>query len=39
MPRRPRIEQAGKYHVINRGVAQMRIFKEPADYEYFEALM
>ena len=39
MPRRPRIEIAGKYHVINRGVAQMRIFEEPADYEYFEELM
>jgi REP element-mobilizing transposase RayT len=39
MPRRPRIEQAGKYHVLNRGVAQMRIFEEPADYEYFEELM
>ena len=39
MPRRPRIEQAGKYHVINRGVAQMRIFEEPDDYEYFEELL
>ncbi len=39
MPRKPRIELAGKYHVINRGVAQMHIFKEPADYEYFEELM
>ncbi|HIC32497.1 MAG TPA: hypothetical protein EYO76_11320 [Flavobacteriaceae bacterium] len=39
MPRRPRIELAGKYHIINRGVAQMRIFEEPADYEYFEELM
>ena len=33
MPRRPRIELAGKC------VAQMRIFEEPADYEYFEELM
>ena len=39
MARRPRIELAGKYHVINRGVAQMRIFDEPVDYEYFEELM
>ncbi|MEA2048857.1 MAG: transposase [Campylobacterota bacterium] len=39
MARKPRIEIAGKYHIINRGVAQMHIFKEPADYEYFEALM
>ena len=39
MARRLRIELAGKYHVMNRGVAQMHIFKEPADYEYFEELM
>jgi len=39
MPRKPRIELAGKYHIINRGVAQMHIFKERADYEYFEELM
>ena len=39
MARRPRIELAGYYHIINRGVAQSRIFREPADYEYFEALM
>ena len=39
MPRRPRIELAGYYHIINRGVAQMAVFKEPADYEYFEELM
>ena len=39
MPRRPRIELAGYYHIINRGVAQSKIFKEPADYEYFEELM
>ena len=39
MPIRPRIEQVGQYHVINRGVVQMGIFEEPADYEYFEELM
>ena len=39
MARRPRIELAGYYHIINRGVAQMDIFKERADYEYFEELM
>jgi REP element-mobilizing transposase RayT len=39
MPRRPRIEIAGYYHIINRGVEQRVIFKEPADYEYFEELM
>ncbi len=39
MPRRPRIEIAGYYHIINRGVEQRVIFKEPCDYEYFEELM
>ena len=39
MPRRPRIEIAGYYHIINRGVEQRVIFKEAADYEYFEELM
>ncbi len=39
MPRRPRIEIAGYYHIINRGVAQRVIFKEASDYEYFEELM
>ena len=39
MPRRPRIELPGFYHVINRGVEQRVVFKEPADYEYFEKLM
>jgi len=28
MARRPRIELAGKYHIVNRGVAQMQIFKD-----------
>lgn len=39
MPRKPRIELLGKYHLVNRGVAQMCIFEEPADYEQFEELM
>ena len=39
MPRRPRIEIAGYYHIINRGVEQRIIFKEADDYEYFEELM
>jgi len=39
MPRKPRIEIAGYYHAINRGVEQRVIFKESADYEYFEELM
>ncbi|QOR60950.1 transposase [Sulfurovum sp. ST-21] len=39
MPRKPRIELAGKYHIINRGVEQRKVFEEPADYEQFEELM
>lgn len=39
MPRKPRIEIAGYYHIINRGVEQRVIFKEKEDYEYFEELM
>jgi REP element-mobilizing transposase RayT len=39
MPRKPRIEIAGYYHVINRGVEQRVIFKEAEDYEKFEALL
>ena len=39
MPRKPRIEIAGYYHVINRGVEQRVIFKEKEDYEKFEELL
>ena len=39
MPRKPRIEIPGYYHIINRGVEQRVVFKEEADYEYFEELM
>jgi len=39
MPRRPRIEIAGFYHIINRGVEQRVVFKESDDYEYFEELI
>ena len=35
MPRLPRIEIAGYYHIINRGVEQRVVFKEKEDYEYF----
>ena len=33
MPRKPRIEIAGYYHVVNRGVEQRIIFKEDEDYK------
>ena len=39
MPRKPRIELVGKYHIVNRGVEQRTVFKEASDYEYFEELM
>ena len=39
MPRKPRIEIAGYYHIINRGIEQRAIFKEASDYEEFEELM
>ena len=39
MPRKPRIEIAGYYHIINRGVEQIAIFKEANDYKQFEELM
>ena len=39
MPRKLRIEIAGYYHVINRGVEQRVIFKEAEDYRYFEELL
>lgn len=39
MPRKPRLEIAGYYHIINRGVEQRVVFKEAEDYEYFIELL
>ena len=39
MPRKPRIEIAGYYHIVNRGVEQRTVFLEADDYEYFEELL
>ena len=39
MPRKPRIEIAGYYHIVNRGVEQRVIFKEDEDYKKFEELL
>ncbi len=39
MPRKPRIELAGYYHVINRGVEQRVVFDDAEDFEYFEELL
>ncbi len=35
MPRKPRIEIAGFYHIINRGVEQRVVFKANEDYNFF----
>jgi len=39
MPRKPRIEIPGYYHIINRGVEQRVVFKEPEDYEGINGLL
>jgi len=39
MSRKPRIEIPGYYHIVNRGVDRMNIFRHKDDYEYFEELM
>jgi len=39
MPRKPRLEIPGYYHIINRGVEKRKVFLEKADYEQFEELM
>jgi len=39
MPRKPRVEIAGYYHVIKRGVEQRVVFEEKEDCEKFEELL
>lgn len=39
MARKPRIEIAGYYHVINRGVEQRVVFYDKEDFEYFIELL
>ncbi len=39
MPRKSRIEIAGYYHIINRGVEQREVFKTVEDFEEFKDLM
>jgi len=39
MPRRPRIEKAGFYHIINRGVEQRDIFLDDTDHIKFLELL
>jgi hypothetical protein len=35
MPRKPRIEDAGYYHIVNRGVEQRNIFLDDGDFYKF----
>ena len=39
MARRPCIEIAGYYHIVNRGIDKMNIFHHPDDYKYFKEQM
>jgi len=39
MPRKPRIEIPGYYHIVNRGVEQRTVFLEAEDYDHFKDLM
>ncbi len=39
MPRRPRIEISGFYHVVNRGVERRVVFYDRYDFEYFIILL
>lgn len=39
MPRKPRIDMPGYYHIINRGVGRRKVFLNPEDFEYFLELL
>ncbi len=39
MPRKPRIEIPGYYHVLNRGVEQRDVFLDEEDFETFEEML
>jgi len=39
MPRKPRIEIPGYYHIVNRGVERRVVFKDNGDYAYFIELL
>ena len=39
MARRPRIDMAGYYHVVNRGVEQRIVYKDDEDFETFLTLL
>lgn len=35
MPRRPRIDMVGYYHIVNRGVERRTVYKEDEDFKIF----
>lgn len=39
MPRKPRIEIPGYYHIVNRGVGQRDVFLDVEDFEIFEEML
>ena len=39
MPRRPRVDMPGYYHIVNRGVEQRVVYKEDEDFEMFLELL
>lgn len=39
MPRIPRIEIPGFYHIVNRGVERRKVFYDKEDFEYFLQLL
>ncbi len=39
MPRRPRVDIPGFYHIVNRGVEQRVVFYEKEDFKKFEGLL
>ncbi len=39
MPRKPRVQIAGYYYIVNRGIKKETVFKDDQDYQYFEKLL
>ena len=39
MARRPRVDIAGYYHIVNRGVERRVVFYDKDDFEYFKTLL
>jgi len=39
MPRRPRLDMVGYYHIVNRGVDKRVVYKDKEDYEHFLELL